>query len=327
MFEFGGGFYANRSVLAEDTFNIEMVNFEEKASRTFLYFQNLISDNRGSTFKVGLRFNYANNIRKAYLEPRVSASFRVADYWKVNVAWGIYNQFLVKSSVVDDVGNYRYIWAISNNDDVPVAHASHYVLGTSYYQNQFTFSFEGFYKITNGISRYIKSQRFNIEDVFRGNSRSYGIDILMQKEYNGHQAWIAYTLSKVEEHFDYQKKDDFRRAPQDQRHEVKLAALANFDPFYFSATYVYGSGFPAGAPAITGVDDNQPYSRLDVSFIYKFLVRKMKGEIGLSILNVLNTQNLKYENFERIPSIQTNNINIYTEAIPFTPALYLKITM
>ena len=69
------------------------------------------------------------------------------------------------------------------------------------------------------------------------------------------------------------------------------------------------------------------YSRLDVSFIYKFLDRKVVGEAGLSILNLLNNQNIKYTNFERIPSGQNNSINVYAEAIPFTPTLYLKFSM
>ena len=104
--------------------------------------------------------------------------------------------------------------------------------------------------------------------------------------------------------------------------------MLNFDPFFFSSNYVFGSGFPYG----NGLpQDNEntdlTYSRLDVSFIYKFLDRKVKGEAGISILNVLNTENLKYSSFERIPSNQTNDINIYVGAMPFTPTLYLKISM
>jgi len=327
MFEFGGGIIHNSTSIIEDTFNIQSVNIQEKASRTYLYFQDIISNNHGSNIKLGLRTSYANNTKKIYLEPRISTSIKIAEYWKINAAWGIYNQHLVKASVVDEYGNYRYIWAVDNDNGVPIAHAIHYVLGSSYQKMGFTLSLEGFYKNTEGISRYINSQKFNIEDVFKGKSRSYGLDFMIQKEFRGHQAWVAYTLSKVEEHFDYQINNDYRRAPQDQRHEIKLAALANFDPFFVSSSYVFGSGFPAGALTYTGVEDDTPYSRLDISFTYKFLDRKVKGEVGISILNVLNTQNLKYENFERIPSIQTSSINIYTEAIPFTPALYIKISM
>ena len=120
---------------------------------------------------------------------------------------------------------------------------------------------------------------------------------------------------------------DYRRAPQDQAHELKLAVLLNFDPFYFSTNYVYGSGFPAAPYNSESTEDDLTYSRWDASFIYKFLDRKVVGEVGLSILNILNTQNIKYADFVRIPTSQTNTINVYSEAIPFTPTLYLKFSM
>jgi len=325
--EFGGGFMYNQSTLLEDTFGVKAADISSGAQRTFLYVQNVISNPGIGNFKVGLRSYFAHNIGKVYLEPRVSASINLSDAWKLNAAWGIYNQFVVKSSVVDLLGNYKYLWTVSNGDDIPTTHATHYVLGTSFHKNDFTLSLEGFYKSTSGLTRFIRSQRWNIEGIFEGKSRSYGFDVMLQKDYRGHQAWIAYTLSKVEEHFDYQRNNVYRRAPQDQRHELKMAALFNLDPFYISANYVFGSGFPAGIFTLVGYEDDYNYSRLDVSFIYKFLDRKVKGEVGISLLNVLNTRNLKYENFELIPAFQTSSINIYTEAIPFTPTLYLKLSL
>jgi hypothetical protein len=325
--EFGGGFMYNQSTLVEDTFGIKAADIESVAQRTFLYIQNVISNPGIGNFKVGLRSYFAHNIGKAYLEPRVSASINLSETWKLNAAWGIYNQFVVKSSVVDLLGNYKYLWTVSNGDDIPVTHATHYLLGTAFHKNDFTFSLEGFFKNTTGLTRFIRSQRWNIEGIFDGKSRSYGFDVMLKKEYRGHQAWIAYTLSKVEEHFDYQRNNAYRRAPQDQRNELKLAALFNLDPFYISANYVFGSGFPAGIFTLAGYQDDYNYSRLDASIIFKFLDRKLKGEVGLSILNVLNTQNLKYENFEIVPAFQTSSINIYTEAIPFTPTLFLKLSL
>ncbi len=326
-FEFGGGFYHNKIELVEDTFNVNLVDIQNKATRGYLFFQDVISNDQGSNIKIGMRMSYADNMQKFFPEPRISTSVQIAENWKFNAAWGIYNQFLVNTSVVDENGNYRYIRALANGEDVPVISSSHYVLGTSYSNNNFLFSLEGFYKTTSGISRYVNSQKLNIEDVFEGDSKSYGLDLMMQAEFDHLQAWIAYTLAKVEEKYEYQIKQEYRPALHDQRHELKLASLFNFDPWYFSASYVYGSGFPLGTLSISGYEEPQSYSRLDVSFTYRFKLTKPQIETGISILNVLNTQNLKYENFERVPAIQNASINIYSEAIPFTPALYLKIAL
>ena len=147
--------------------------------------------------------------------------------------------------MVDDLGNYRYIWTVCDNEDIPVLSASHYVLGTSYNHNDFTVSLEGYYKDITGLTRYIRNTASTIEGIYEGKGRSYGFDVMIKKDYRGHSAWVAYSLGKTEELFEYFKKDTYRRAPQDQRHEVKLAALVNLDPFYISADYVYGSGFPS----------------------------------------------------------------------------------
>ena len=220
------------------------------------------------------------------------------------------------------------MWSLSNDDIIPVLNATHYVLGTSYHRHNFTFSIEGYYKNTTGLSRFVSLVVGNIKDIFHGKAESYGMDFLIKKDLSKHSAWIAYSLSKTIEHFSYNNIEDTRRAPQDQRHEIKLAAMLNFDPVYFSTNYVYGSGFPYGNESQQyNEESDKMYSRWDASIIYKFLDRKVQGEVGISILNVLNTKNSKYSSFEKIPSNQINNINIYTEALPFTPTLHLKISM
>jgi hypothetical protein len=49
-------------------------------------------------------------------------------------------------------------------------------------------------------------------------------------------------------------------------------------------------------------------------------------ETGVSILNVFDTQNLKYDNlinvnFER----NTGSFKVYTDAVPFTPMVFVKV--
>ena len=325
--EFGGGLYVNHVGLTEDTLDNNLVDMQDTTRRFYSMIQDIIGIGNKTVLKLGVRFTYSSSIQKWYAEPRISLSFQANDYWKFNAAWGLYNQFITKSSIIDDFGNYRYFWAICDTTDIPVQQASHFVLGASFSNKGWLFSIEPYYKKVNGITRYFYSAKFEWEGILSGESRMYGIDFFLQKNLKGHSAWIAYSLGKVEEKWPYLHYADYRRAPQDQLHEVKVALLLNFDPFYFSTNYVYGSGFPRAPynPNITG--DDIDYSRWDASFIYKFLDRKVVGEVGISVLNILNTQNIKYANFERIPSNQTNTINIYAESIPLTPTLYLKFSM
>ncbi len=326
--EGGIGLIVNKMEMTEDTFNVTEVDVEAESGRLNLFLQDRMSLGPNVSLTAGFRTNYGATLKQMYFEPRISFAIRPNDFWTFTMAWGKYNQFISKTSIVDELGNYRYLWTVCDNENIPVLRATHYVAGLSFQKNNFTFNLDGYFKNTYGLTRYIRILVLNFEDIFEGEARSYGIDIMVKKDFKRHSGWVAYTLGKTEEHFSYFRDNKFRRAPQDQRHELKVAALLNFDPIFFSANYVFGSGFPENAsyqPSET--PDNLRYSRLDVSIIYAFLDRKVRGEVGLSVLNVLDTENIKYANFERIPSYLTNSINIHAEAIPFTPALYLKFAM
>jgi hypothetical protein len=326
--EASAGFYLNNVTLVEDTFNIQTVNRVDSAGRFFLSAQDIVSLGENVIFKGGFRYTYAGNLERGYFEPRLSLTVNAGENWKFNGAWGIYDQFIVKSTAVDESGNYRYFWAVSNNEDIPVVRSSHLVFGTSFHRKGWTFSFEPFFKWVDGITRYFYSSFLQWEGVLAGDARTAGMDLFVQKEWEkGHSTWVAYTLSKTEERFMNLPNKQYRRAFHDQRHELKAALLLNFDPFYFSTNYVFGSGFPVAPFPYDGEGEDLSYSRLDISFIYKFLDRKVVGEGGLSILNFLNQQNIKYTNFERVPSGQNNSINVYAEAIPFTPTLYVKFML
>ena len=118
---------------------------------------------------------------------------------------------------------------------------------------------------------------------------------------------------------------DYRDALHDQRHEVKGALLLNFSPFFFSTNYVYGSGFREPFSIFEDEEERYPYSRLDMAFIYRHSIKSYHFEVGISILNVLNHENIKYTNVIRIPDSETSSVSIHAEAVPFTPTIYLNM--
>ena len=328
-FEFGGGVTGNTSRLRVDTFQVVQSDMEAASTRLYAYFQDVISAGKNFTLKAGGRLTYAARLGKVYPEPRISAIFKPSTAWTVTMAWGLYSQFISLTSAVDNQGNYHYLWAVSDNKDIPVLKAVHNVTGISYVNNSFLVSLEAYYKTVTGLSRYFRFRDVVAPGIYHGKGRSYGLDLMLKKNYKGSSLWIAYTLSRTEELFDYYPKrlQKYRRAPQDQRHELKAGVMVNLSPVYFSASYVYGSGFPIQYNNHQKIEKDYPYSRLDVAASWRFLSRRLKGEIGFSILNLLNTRNIKFSNFEKVPLNQTSAINIYADAIPFTPTLYLKFSL
>ncbi len=324
--EFGGGIISNRSFLQADTFDVQMSDLDVSAARLYGYFQDVINLGNKITLKPGGRITQAFYLKKVYFEPRLSAIVKPDETWTFSLAWGLYNQYVTHTSAVDNQGNYRYLWTVCDNVDIPVLKAMHTVASVGFAKNGYLISLEGYYRTVKGLSRYVQYKDIVAPDIYHGNGRSYGMDVMIKKDYRGSAIWIAYSLSKTEEWFNYFPNSYYRRAPQDQRHEFKTGLMLNFSPFYLSADYVYGSGFPITFNNQQKIEKDYPYSRLDGSASWRFLSKKVQAEIGLSVLNILNTQNIKFSNFEKIPINQTSSINIYAEAIPLTPTLYLNVS-
>lgn len=322
--EFGTGIIRDQIKHREDTFSIGYINMDNSIVIPNGYFNGIITLIKDLTFKAGLRFDYPIGLEKLYLQPRVSATLRINNRLKLNSAWGIYNQFITRSSVIDDNGNYNYLWVVCDNSDIPVLNAQHYVSGVSWSYNNLLVSLEAYYKKTDGITRYV--QTLNDRTIFQGDSRSKGIDLFVKKDYKGHSAWVSYSLSKTEEYFPYFLDDEYKRALHDQRQELKLAGILNLKPAYISANYVYGSGFPDPGTLTADQPDDYDYSRLDVALVFKFTRNRYNLDAGLSLLNVFNTENIKYSNFVRIPSEETETIDLHAEAVPRTLTLFLNLS-
>jgi len=326
----------NTVTLEEDSSSVQTLLSKKSDTYYTVSLKDVISLTN-KQLNIGIRTSYLPYLNKTFVEPRISFSHNISKSFRYNLAWGMYKQFLVKSSVIDEYGNYHYNWVIADDDNVPVLNSNHYVGGVSYSKNDFFVSLDGFYKTISNLTRYF---RFNLsqnsgqgqgleqilqDGVFEGNAYSYGFDFYTKHNFRGHTFWLAYTWSKSLEHFSYMRRTDDLYAPQDQRHEIKLASIININPVFLSANYVYGSGFLEKPYAQTLFDNRIPYSRLDVSVTYRYKKNSFTAECGISILNVLDTKNQKYSNFEKVPLSQTSSASIYFEAIPFTPTLFLNV--
>jgi len=326
MPEVGWNYTFESVSFSEDSLDQTLVSSADKSHRIGLFLQDEIRPVKRLSIRPGIRLDYPIHMETLYIQPRIQLSYDLADRWKVNAAAGIYNQFISETSVMDELGNKRYVWAICNNTDIPVLKSNHFVGGLTFKHKGLTVGVEGYYKTTTGITRYVNLWRLEIQDVYQGEARMYGMDLLVKQYFRKHEAWASYTLSKTEEHFPYMPDDiEYRDAPQDQHHEIKGALLLNFSPFFFSTNYVYGSGFRAPPSLNENPEERYPYSRLDMALFYRHSIKSYHFELGISILNVLNHENIKYSNVIRIPDSPTTSISIHAEAVPFTPTIYLNM--
>ncbi len=310
--------------LTDNHINTIRDTVNEDLAVPYVYLQDNISPLKNFTVSPGIRLNFHTLSGKIYFQPRISAIYRIAEVFRLNAAFGMYNQFVARNRIIDASGNYKLAWSICNNNGISVLDSRSYALGFSFNRHNYTASIEGYLRNTGGITRYLETSAGSV--AHEGDSKTKGLDIFLKKEFKSQSFWIAYTLSKTEEKFPYFPSDAYTPAMHDQRHELKLAGLMKIKKFHFSACYVFGSGFPDPdlLPEVTNY--TKPYNRLDMDMIYSISTRKVKIDAGISILNVLNTENIRYSNYTRIPTDESTTVSLYAEAVPFTPAIFLKIS-
>jgi len=291
------------------------------------YIQDRVSFSSSLIMQLGIRADFPSATPRLYIQPRASLEWQASATFRLKAALGRYNQFIVKSAQEDDAGNMIYFWALADNLEIPVVDSRHLSFGGYLDWKTFQIHTEAWYKTYDGITRFKAGTILKDPEILHGKGRGFGADFYVQKQIGRHTGWVSYSLARTIEHFPNYPAGKYLRAPQDQTHELKIAALLNFHPVYLSANYVYGSGFPNRVQAQQNPElIDYPYSRFDAALTGRFAIKKTSLEAGFSVLNIFNTQNIKVSNFVRIPLNPLSAFNIQAEAIPITPTLFLKFS-
>lgn len=296
-------------------------------------------------FVPGIRASYYSGTGKPYFEPRALATYALTDRVTLKGATGLYYQFANRITREDILAGSRDFWLLANGTSIPVSSATHFTFGTSYENNNYLFSVEGYYKKLNNLTEY--SLRFNpqpqgpgvslSENFFSGYGDAKGIEFLAQKKIGKIAGWVSYTLGQARNNYAVYS-DTYYPANQDVTHEFKAVGIYKLKKLDFSATWVYATGRPytgpSGAYNVTLLDGSSQnfytvtakngqrlpaYHRMDIAANYKLFGKKNGkefGSIGLSIFNVYNRINTWYKQYTIVNNqILQNNVN-YLGLIP-----------
>lgn len=322
-FKFGLKWIQNQANLLQDNQKTDFKYFVTSLKRASSYIQDKIRINPSLYFHGGLRIDVPIFApRRWFIQPRFNLEYWYSDDFILSCKVGKYNQFIAEHSLVDINQNSLFFWDILSSNQV--ISSSHFVLGACKEIETVKVKSELYYKTLDGLQRFwelesIYEKQSSVE-LSQGQAKSLGWDIYFSKQIGLHYLWLAYTLSQTLENFHTIYGDKWLRAPQDQRHELKAAFLMRFNPWHFSTNYVFGSGIAEYSNGhYSGV--SQFYSRLDLSLKYDWEFKALMGQFGFSIENVMNTQNVRYDNFF---SFEGGN-RLYVNAQPFTPSVFFKV--
>jgi hypothetical protein len=300
----------------------------------------------------GLRVNYFSTTKTAFFEPRLYVEKKLSDLFTVNFSGELKHQAV--SQILEfntaNFGLENQVWAIANGEEFPVLKSRQISTGVIFSNNGWRVDLDMYYKNITGLTSFNRSfgNTSVLETFTEGNSRIYGVDVLIEKKINNYKTWMGYSYT--DNNFEFSRINNGLPfdGNYDIRHYFRWAHSYTIDNFEFSLGWNYRTGTPytpvtsqtqtngdlfvfIGETNSTRIPD---YHRLDFSGTYTFNFDKKnnwKGKIGFSLLNIYDRNNLLERYYEIRPFLnQNNNVQFRLETVDkfslgITPNLVFRV--
>jgi hypothetical protein len=331
-----------KGVDVDDTFEFG----ENNNNTTHTLFGEYIYRNSSKTsLNLGLRGNYYSLFQSVFISPRIYFQTQI-----IPNVWGKASGEIKQQNVsqfieleTDEFGLENQVWALANNDDIPILKSNQFSIGLLYKKKGWIVDIDAYRKEINGLTSLSRGFLVQDDDEFsEGKSTSYGLDILFKKRWKHYSAWASYSFGKTTFIFDELNNGQAFDGNYDIRHQVQLTNNLLLGNFNMSLGWNIRTGIPYTKPI--GINQQEDiinyepinaerlpiYHRLDFSTTYKFKFASkigLNGLIGFSLLNVYNRTNtlqrsarIRYNDDDTSSLLKTS-----TASLGITPNIVFRI--
>lgn len=257
------------------------------------------------------------------IEPRISLRNMLTERLSAKANFTVMNQYNHVFVNRQDIFE-REIW-IAALKDLPPERAEQVSAGLFYGNNETTLecSLEGYYKRMHHLIEYRSplKERGNYDNLSNitaneGEGESYGVELMINKDFRNVTTILSYTLSWNNRQFDNLNNGKWFPFKYDRRHDVSFVSMWRINQKYsINGNFIFSSGLPCTLPvAYSGYDDlfedyyiyeginnyRMPcYHRLDVSVVRR--TKTLKGNPQTWTFNIFNLyahQNPDYVYFD-----------------------------
>ena len=255
------------------------------------------------------------------LEPRFGMAYQLTDNSSVKVGYSKTTQYIHLLSNTASATPLD-VWTPSG-EFIDPQQSNQYALGYFKTMNnkRYSLEVEGYYKTVDNVIDYIDGsdligKNYIEREILSGESRAYGLEVLLKKNKGKFKGWLAYTISKAASKTPGGKAGGlgindgkWYNAPYDRTHDFSLTGTYTLnDKWTFGGNFVFQTGRPVTYPNAQYVYEDitianyserntsrlPAYHRLDISATYSPDVkkqRKWKGEWVFGIYNIYNRKN------------------------------------
>jgi hypothetical protein len=166
--------------------------------------------------EAGLRYEYFNSQKDFNnLDPRLSVKYRLTESSNLKLSYGAFHQYMARMPRLF----FASIWT-SADKYTPGSSANHYIIA---YQREidqiYSLEVESYFKDYKNIHQFNQTFLTDVEpdsysednkpvyyeskDLYNmGNGKSYGLELLLRKDYGAITGWLGYSLARTEYVFD-----------------------------------------------------------------------------------------------------------------------------
>jgi len=305
---------------------------------------NFTSNNKRTFINSGIRINYVEKFKTFIIEPRLQALHKI----NANVSLKIAGEFKSQNATQiidlqeDFLGVENSRWTLADDSTIPIIKSKQASIGINFKKNNFFIDIEGFYKYVDGITT--ANQGFQNQNEFIKTTGSYtvkGVEFMVNKKNENFSTWLGYTYNKNDYKFPELTPTIFPNN-LDITHSITFGNTYTYKSIDFALGVLWRTGKPHTTPlnseAIStegisnSINYNLPnserlsnYFRVDFSSTYKFkLSKKVNGMTGISILNLLNNNNI-LNTYYKISEENTIN-SIDNSSIGITPNFTFRVS-
>ncbi len=302
-----------------------------------------------------------NELIKPYwgLEPRLGVKFSINETSAMKLGYHITRQYqhLISNTAASTPSDY---WKSADPNIKPILNKQ---LSVGYFKNflgnMIESSVEGYYKTSNHVLEYKNGSELIMNpaierDLIDGESKSYGLELMVRKNMGSFSGWLSYTLSKslikTESAFQEEVINHGRYYPTytDRGHDLSVSLNYQLTRRWtFGSNFILTSGRPVTLPekkyiihqieVVEFSDRNKyrlpAYHRLDVSVTYEGFLNKTKKvhpSFTFSVYNLYGHKNIYSVYYKQDRPSSSNNFQrfaLYQLSIIGVPIPSLTINL
>ena len=296
---------------------------------------------------LGVRSEKFSKSKENYFDPRLAATYRLSNNFSIKVSGGRTHQYLNRFSNDLITNGSKFVWLIPNNFMKPMSSLQKN-FGVEYNSPDIFISLDMYNKILNNVSDFSQLvfpvdtySKITSNLIFQGDGQANGVEIFLRKKNGLLKGWASYSYGITQCKFPELNGGEVFPADHDRTHELKSTLIGSIRKWTLSVTGIISSGrvytpndnlmirqnenanYTLQAEPGTRNSKRLPYvQRIDLSLNRSMNFMEKKLDLGLSIFNVFNRQNISHRSYNLSvdPFISTDVV-----MLGFTPTISIQL--